>query len=164
MLPVLSALLTVGMMSVESYKSTLLDIQKQVQPLVQSQKCAVVGNCRRPKEGENKEKPSPLLTDQKPIIFISSSMPIISLKALAEEAKEKGGKLVVRGMVKGSLQETAKWADTIGYSLDIDPKLFETHSIQTVPTFLIFHEGGWHQVKGNVTLAFAIETVQKGKK
>lgn len=164
MLPVLSTFLTVGMLSVESYKQSLLDIQKQVQPLVDNQKCAVVGKCRGAKKEENKEKSPPLFRDQKPIIFVSSATPMASLKALAKEANEKSAKLVVRGMVKGSLQETARWVDTIGYPVDIDPKLFETYHIQQVPTFLVFHEGAWHQVKGNVTLTFALEKVQKGKK
>jgi type-F conjugative transfer system pilin assembly protein TrbC len=104
---------------------------------------------------QHNTKESPLLAHKKPLIFVSSSMPVASLKILAHQAKEQGAILVIRGMVKDSMVETAKLVDEINHPLDIDPKLFEQFEVIQVPTFLIFKRGRWHKMRGNVDLNFA---------
>jgi type-F conjugative transfer system pilin assembly protein TrbC len=108
-------------------------------------------------QGSKTPQGSPLLTDKAPIVFVSSNMPLESLKALAYQAQKHQAKLVIRGMVKGSFQATAELVRIIGYPLDIDPKLFQTYAIQKVPVFLVYHHDQWHQIQGNVDLAFALE-------
>ena len=106
---------------------------------------------------------SPLLDAKQPLIFVSASMPTASLKKLAYQATKHNAILVIRGMVKGSMQETAKLVDEIDHPLDIDPNLFEQFKIIKVPVFMVYHNQGWHKVSGNVDLNFAIETATQQK-
>lgn len=106
---------------------------------------------------------SSLMATGKPLIFVSSSMPIASLKLLAHQAKIKGATLVIRGMVKGSMRETATLVDQIDHPLEIDPKLFERFGVKQVPVFLVKHQTSWHKVSGNVELNFALESVNKDR-
>jgi type-F conjugative transfer system pilin assembly protein TrbC len=160
MLPIL-VYLTVGQVTMETYKNQFLELQQKLQPLVEGQKCSVLSTCTRQTAEKKNNKSSPLLRDGAPLVFISSSMPKESLKALATQAKLYDAKLVIRGMVAGSIQKTAKLSDEIGYPLDIDPKLFETYKITQVPVFLVFHKKKWHRLKGNVELSFVLETIKK---
>jgi type-F conjugative transfer system pilin assembly protein TrbC len=163
MLPIL-VYLALGQVSIDVYKNELLELQQKLQPLVQGEKCSVLSTCTRQTAKKKNNKISPLLKDGAPLVFVSSSMPKESLKALATQAKLYDAKLVIRGMVAGSIQKTAKLSDEIGYPLDIDPKLFETYKITQVPVFLVFHENKWHRLKGNVELSFALETLKKSGK
>jgi type-F conjugative transfer system pilin assembly protein TrbC len=108
-------------------------------------------------------KNSPLMDAKQPLIFVSASMPAASLKKLAYQAIQHNALLVIRGMVKGSMQETAKLVDEIDHPLDIDPKLFEQFKIIKVPVFMVYHNQGWHKVSGNVDLNFALETAAQQK-
>ena len=107
------------------------------------------------------EKISPLLDAKKPLIFVSATMPIESLKRLAYQAVQQGAILVIRGMVNGSMMETAQLVDQIDHPLEIDPKLFQRFGVEQVPVFVISHQESWHKVSGNVELNFALETVTK---
>jgi len=123
-----------------------------------------VGGCTAFKSATpSSHKNSPLMDAKRPLIFVSASMPIASLKKLAYQALQHNALLVIRGMVKGSMQETAKLVDEIDHPLDIDPKLFEQFKITQVPVFMVYHNQGWHKVSGNVDLNFAIETVTQQK-
>lgn len=106
---------------------------------------------------------SPLLDAKRPLIFVSASMPLESLKRLAYQAVQRGAILVIRGMVKGSMIETAHLVDQIDHPLEIDPKLFERFGVKQVPVFLIPHNDTWHTVSGNVDLEFALETVNNDR-
>jgi type-F conjugative transfer system pilin assembly protein TrbC len=111
----------------------------------------------------NQEKIPYLMQNQKPLIFVSASMPKETLKNLGQEARRSGGVLVIRGLVKGSLINTAKLVDDIHFPLEIDPKLFEKFSIIKVPVFLIYKDGQWHKLSGNVSLAYAQEKAEKAR-
>ncbi len=141
------------------YKEKILHVQSQAQQAVGEGRCQAFGGCLKPKSSKESND-SLLLNDQAPIIFVSASMPLESLKTLALQAQKYQAKLVIRGLVKGSFQETAALVKTMGYPLDIDPKLFETHAIQKVPVFLVYHQAQWHQLQGNVELTFALEKVK----
>lgn len=100
-------------------------------------------------------------SDEDLIVFVSNAMPKQALRDLATAAKmhknaKKHIRLVIQGMVKGSMLETAKLVEEIGYPLDIDPKLFEAYQITHVPVFMKQKEGKTYAIKGNVTLDFAI--------
>ena len=98
------------------------------------------------------------------LVFVSFSMPESSLKSLGEEAMRDSQTLfrpilVMRGLYRDSFVKTAEKLKDLGVSVDINPELFETHHITTVPTFVLLKDGKpLHRLKGNVTLAFARET------
>ncbi len=131
------------------------------QKITQEGRCSIEGCTGLNVSTQRSEKASPLLEVKKPLIFVSVSMPIESLKRLAYQAKQQGAILVIRGMVNGSMMETAKLVDQIDHPIEIDPKLFERFEIKQVPVFVIPHKKAWHKVSGNVELNFALESVNK---
>ncbi len=133
------------------------------QKITEEGRCPIEGCTGLNVSTKTSEKMSPLLDAQKPLIFVSASMPIESLKRLAYQAVQHGAILVIRGMVNGSMRETAKLVDQIDHPLEIDPKLFERFEVHKVPVFMIPHKEAWHKVSGNVELNFALEkAIQKG--
>jgi type-F conjugative transfer system pilin assembly protein TrbC len=97
------------------------------------------------------------------LIFVSFSMPEASLKSLAQEtARDQRNPcrpvLVMRGLYQDGFLKTAEKLKDLGVSVDINPELFETHQVTTVPTFIFVKDGlPLHRLKGNVTLAFSKE-------
>lgn len=74
------------------------------------------------------------------LIFVSFSMPEQVLKNLAEQARTAGGVMVLRGMVDGKLsatQDAARAVNQAGASWEINPELFTTFDVQTVPAFVL---------------------------
>lgn len=130
---------------------------KPVESPARSEASCPIGECAAVKQPLKESKTSPLLEAKKPLIFVSSSMPRESLKKLAYQAVQYNAHLVIRGMVKGSMVETAKLVDEIDCPLEIDPTLFARFKIVKVPVFIVYHNDHWHQVSGNVDLAFAHE-------
>jgi type-F conjugative transfer system pilin assembly protein TrbC len=95
------------------------------------------------------------------IVFISNSMPKKTLQDLATTIKDSNTRLVIRGLVNGSFQDTAALVKEIGVPIDIDPELFERLNITQVPTFAIKDLGGaWHTLKGNVSLDYATNKLE----
>jgi type-F conjugative transfer system pilin assembly protein TrbC len=141
-------------------------------------------------------------------VFVSFSMPEMSLKTLAQEAErvskprtsarrvsspktstpesstqKYNAVLVMRGLYQDSFVKTAQKLQQLGIAVDINPELFETHNVTSVPTFVFLRnthpattqvsetqvsetqastaQGSRTQaaysLKGNVTLAFAIK-------
>ncbi len=92
------------------------------------------------------------------LIFVSFSMPESSLKSLSREAQKQGAVLVMRGLYRDSFVQTAQKLQQLGITVDIHPKLFETHHIVSVPTFVKIDNGRpLYSLKGNVTLDFALK-------
>lgn len=104
------------------------------------------------------------------LVFVSFSMPMATLKALARDVNRVGGKLVLRGLVKGSLpagsfSETLIKLQELQEELLIDPTLFEAYQVEVVPTFALREqptENAEEKVKhdvlrGNVSLEFVLE-------
>lgn len=149
----------------ESYKEMILQIETQSKTEIKKKSCQAFASCSGENQVSQKKESSShsllLFNDKAPLIFVSSSLPLLSLKTLAIQAKKVQAKLVIRGMVNGSLQETAKLAALIDYPLDIDPKLFQIYGIQNVPVFFIFTQNRWHKVQGNIDLMYALEHVKK---
>lgn len=150
---------------------TLVDQAKSAMVLSEHQQierhrtgsCPVRGCTALKASTKDVKKTFPLLEAKKSLIFVSSSMPIESLKRLAYQAKQHDAILVIRGMVNGSMHETARLVDTIDHPLEIDPKLFERFGIQQVPVFIVPHHHAWHTVAGNVELTFALEKARHVK-
>jgi conjugal transfer pilus assembly protein TrbC len=110
-------------------------------------------------------------------IFVSLSMPEISLKALAKEAEQKGATLVMRGLYQNSFAQTAQKLQELGIEVDIHPQLFAHFNIHVVPTFVktslvktslaetsLVHDSEPERIqslRGHVTLAFALRTFEE---
>lgn len=109
------------------------------------------------------------------LVFVSTSMPIPTLKHLAVQIRQAGGVMVFRG-ITGGLNKKAfnEWlallkpvAET-GASIQIDPESFGRYNITAVPTFVIAARregdcGGTScavqtaALAGDVTLEYALE-------
>jgi type-F conjugative transfer system pilin assembly protein TrbC len=89
------------------------------------------------------------------LVFVSFSMPELSLKSLFQESPSHNAVLVMRGLYEDSFVKAAQKLQTIGVTIDINPELFESHNITSVPTFvLLTDDQPTHKLKGNVTLNF----------
>ena len=144
-------------------KQEVLAMENEIKTAFVKKNAGTTGSCKVGGCAALKGEPairahlSPLMESRKPIIFVSASMPKESLKRLAYQAVQNGAALVIRGMVNGSMVETAKLVDEIDHPLDIDPKLFQQFKIIKVPVFMVYRDQTWHKVAGNVELNFAIE-------
>ncbi len=101
------------------------------------------------------------------LVFVSFSMPEISLKSLAQEAQKHAGThvhaiLIMRGLYQDSFVKTASKLHELGIAVDIHPELFETHHVTSVPTFIRLEDGeAIYSLRGNVTLGFAAKTFEE---
>lgn len=93
------------------------------------------------------------------LVFVSFSMSDDLLKTLAHQAKEKGGKIVFRGLLNGSFKEMGQKLRGLGVEALIDPTLFQKHNVVRVPTFLHKED----KLTGNVSVAFALKTFEEGR-
>lgn len=98
------------------------------------------------------------------LVFVSFSMPVQTLKALGSQVNAVDGNLVLRGLVKGSFKETAEKLKELQEEILIDPTLFESYGISSVPTFVLRSEsrrkikdGSYDRLSGNVSLEYALE-------
>lgn len=99
------------------------------------------------------------------LVFVSFSMPELSLRELSKASKKYNAKLILRGIYKESFKKTAEKIleiDKKGLSLEINPKLFKQYEIKQVPTFVLI-EGGDEisRLSGNVTLEYAKSELEK---
>lgn len=99
------------------------------------------------------------------LVFVSFSMPELSLRELSKASKKYNAKLILRGIYKESFKKTAEKIleiDKEGLSLEINPKLFKQYEIKQVPTFVLI-EGGDEisRLSGNVTLEYAKSELEK---
>lgn len=99
------------------------------------------------------------------LVFVSFSMPKLSLRELSKASKKYNAKLILRGIYKESFRKTAEKIleiDKKGLSLEINPKLFKQYEIKQVPTFVLI-EGGDEisRLSGNVTLEYAKSELEK---
>ena len=107
------------------------------------------------------KKEDVLLSEKKDqlLVFVSFSMPEVSLKSLAKDAEKYNAVLVMRGLYEDSFVKTANKLKDLGIGVDINPELFETHKVTAVPTFVVLKsdQSLWC-LKGNVTLDFVMKT------
>lgn len=92
------------------------------------------------------------------LVFVSFSMPDASLVAIYNQMSQVGGRLVTRGLLNNSFQETQKKLRDIGIELEIDPTLFERYTIDQVPTYVLEEKrsGRFDQISGNVDPLFVL--------
>lgn len=143
----------------ETYKScpTLQALAKQSDRISRS---AMNASSSKSQEERYPQKRYPRL-----LVFVSFSMPNETLKALAQEARQYGGKLILRGLVKGSFKETQKAMQKLDEDALIDPTLFKAYQVKSVPTFVLLEKSpqeatevvAHDKLTGNVSLKYALE-------
>ena len=99
-------------------------------------------------------------------VFVSLSMPTKGLIELGREAKKYNGGLILRGLYQGSYQKTAaylkEFIDKTGTGIIIDPTLFKTYKIQSVPTIVVESSPEvYDKISGFISLKAALEIVEK---
>ena len=62
----------------------------------------------------------------------------------------------MRGLYKNSFRATQKRIHDLGITVDIDPPLFEKFHVTHVPTFVMQSSTSYTSLRGNVTLAYAL--------
>lgn len=99
-------------------------------------------------------------------VFVSLSIPKVSLEALLKEAPKHNATLVLRGLKNNSFKETAKVIQDFhnkqegeGVGFEINPELFEKYGILHVPVFLNLTNN--NRLSGNVTLSFAAQKLKE---
>ncbi len=109
------------------------------------------------------------------MVFVSSSLPKESLKALMIESRLTGAAMVFKGAI-GSLRNTSEFLQRISrenVSAIIDPRLFDSFDIKSVPSFVVVANSSidssglgatplHDRMSGNVTLKYALETISQG--
>lgn len=116
------------------------------------------------------------------IAFASTSMPPAALKAMIDDVPRAGGVVVFRGLTRGSAQAmTAALSRVLtpGERHDgvgIDPRLFRAFGIDAVPAYVVASSDfdlcdgfdcstsipPFDRVSGNVTAAYALDTIAGG--
>jgi conjugal transfer pilus assembly protein TrbC len=114
------------------------------------------------------------------LAFVSLSLPAPSLQKLLIDAERYGVTLVIRGMVGGSLTQTAirvqKLLGTRKVAWVIDSEAFKRYSVQAVPTYVFVRDGsqaipscgaeqctapnGFVQLAGDVPIRYALDQFQ----
>lgn len=107
------------------------------------------------------EKERPIDGSDNFYVFVSWSMPLSSLKMLAQEADAQKAILVFRGLKEDSFIKTASHFKELGEGAIIDPLLFRENNINIVPTFIRSKNDHLVQLKGNVTLVFAKQKLEE---
>ncbi|MDR1235381.1 MAG: type-F conjugative transfer system pilin assembly protein TrbC [Holosporaceae bacterium] len=101
------------------------------------------------------------------LVFVSFSMPKISLTELSEQSQKYNATLVLRGIYQDSFLKTKDKILEInpnGLRLDINPRLFKEYGIERVPTFVLLRNGREvNRLSGNVTLEFAHSGLWEGQ-
>ncbi len=96
------------------------------------------------------------------LVFVSFSLPEISLKKLAQTASKHNAILVMRGLFENSFVKTARKLEELGVTVEINPELFETHQVTSVPTFISLNKREpTSQLRGNVTLEFVAKKFEE---
>lgn len=118
------------------------------------------------------EKASQVLPDlERPIApfitFVSFSMPEDSLKAILNQTRQIGGQVVMRGLLNNSFTDTANmlasFSEQGSPGFNVDPKLFKTYDIKSVPTFVLTNEDQFDKISGNLSLSATLQAfVEEG--
>lgn len=112
-----------------------------------------------------------------PVVLVSFSMPVDSIKSLMYEMEKVGGAVVFRGLVENNIKKTIQAIQDIGGEHGgalIDPTLFERFNATQVPTFVIPQEKilpctrndkcvtpKHIKVAGDVSLAYVLDLIER---
>lgn len=109
------------------------------------------------------------------MVFVSFSMPDAALTRLVDQASRLDATLVLRGLVGGSLTQTAarvqQLIGTRHVAVQIDPQAFDRYGVKQTPSFVLVRDGvqagscasgicvpgdGFVMVAGDVSLDYAL--------
>jgi len=109
------------------------------------------------------------------LIFVSFSIPAMSLQQLIMDAHKVGGHLVIRGLVNNSFKDTAQALyelihESKSGGIMLDPTLFQKFNIKQVPAFVVVNHDNLRQplcskfdiVYGNVSLSYVLHKIASG--
>ena len=109
--------------------------------------------------------------EDKILVFVSFSMPTVSLVALSQEAEKQHAVLVMCGLKDDSFKETQKAFQNLGKDvesgIEINPEAFETYQIKQVPVFVLVKSiqgkdpRELSRLSGNVSLSFAANKLRE---
>lgn len=113
-------------------------------------------------EDHDQELPPSKTSPEHFYVFVSLTMPKITLKALAQSAQAHQGVLVIRGLIDNSFIKTGKFIQELGEGVILDPNLFKEYDIKVVPTFVLTSSKGYSRIAGNVTADYALQKLKEG--
>jgi conjugal transfer pilus assembly protein TrbC len=130
------------------------------------------------KRFEDLGKPTGQPTAGNVYVFVSLSMPRVSLERVVRDSERAGSVIVVRGLKDGSLRATVKvMRELMGEhkaAFQIDPKKFERYKVSYVPTTVLIvgdmsdTEPGcqtptpkYYSVEGDVSLEYALDEIER---
>lgn len=117
------------------------------------------------------------LSDNRLLIFVSSSMPKRTIVNLMQQSSALGAVFIVRGLINGSYVNTYRYfynlkgKNTVG--IMINPTLFKAMQVDIVPTFALYQAEQdlmhsacnltpkYSKVSGEVTVHFALEQLTR---
>jgi conjugal transfer pilus assembly protein TrbC len=110
------------------------------------------------------------------MIFVSSSIPINSLRQFAIQSNKANGVLVLRGLINDSFKQTASFIKSLndnGTRAIIDPISFKLFDVRQVPEIVVIvddsgcmagkceHTPLFDKISGNISLDYALEQIAK---
>lgn len=110
------------------------------------------------------------------LVFVSFSMPRVSLIALKKQTEAAGASLVFRGFFNNSIRETMeKIQNTFslksraGSGIQINPIFFQKYAINSVPCVVVQRKNmrgqrSFDKICGNATLPSLLENIQEARK
>lgn len=132
--------------------------------------------------GKSGERKSGLKTANKPnpsiLIFVSFSMPALSLGAYLRDAKKIHASVVIRGLIDNSFQKTFQRVASLikesgGDGIELNPLWFKRFGIKTVPAVVLVPEGSsclaqevckegldYDVISGDITLSAALKQIR----
>ncbi len=93
------------------------------------------------------------------MIFISTSMPEVEIKAYSLEAQKYGGVLVIKGLIKESFRETILALQKMtpaGFVMD--PQSFADLDVKAVPSIVLRRGKQYDKISGSVTVGHALRS------
>lgn len=111
------------------------------------------------------------------LIFVSFSMPKSSIEAYMRDAKIINAKIIIRGLISNSFQETFKVSQDLikssgGTGFDLNPPAFKRFSISSVPAIVVMpadsdclnkeicdKEKDFDIIKGDITLEEGLKKI-----
>lgn len=103
---------------------------------------------------------------EKPVqIFVSSSMPDAAIRHYYDEIKsDPESRLVMRGLIDGSMMKTKAYIERLKVVIDIDPPAFDDFGIKVAPTILIQEgEGRYYKHTGHAPISYILEKLKERK-
>lgn len=91
------------------------------------------------------------------LVFVSASMPDKAVQALFEQVQAYNGKLIFRGLMGGSFQNTLSYMSRMEIKADIDPPKFSQYQITHTPTFVLTKGDVYDKLTGHISVEDAME-------